>query len=150
EEIPFRKPAGTVRVVVIGDSFTFGQGCSKADAFPDVLQTLLTRPDRPVEVVNVSNIGLGPEAYVILLRDLGLRYEPDLVVVNVYGNDVSPIQETRLLNRTIRSLSHRLHVFVFARELWKQRALRAMHAQGEFWAAVEAHTKSEAQRAALR
>src|SRR6478736_270933 len=57
-EVPPRKRPGSVRIVVIGDSFTFGQGCPDEAVFSRRLEAKLNRPDRAVEVVNVSNIGL--------------------------------------------------------------------------------------------
>jgi lysophospholipase L1-like esterase len=109
------KPAGTVRIAAIGDSFTFGQGCERGTIFPDVLETLLKASGGEAEVLNLSSPGLGPEGYSVLL-DEALRYRPDVAVVSLCANDASG-KKPSWLNGTVRELSHESRLFVLLRDL---------------------------------
>jgi lysophospholipase L1-like esterase len=110
------KPPGVTRIAVVGDSFTFGQGCERGTIFPDLLERLLTGRGEDVQVLNLSNPGVGPEGYSVLLEE-ALRYQPDTVVVSICGNDASSTRHAPWLNRAVRALSHRFRVFVLLREL---------------------------------
>ena len=80
------KPAGVRRIVVIGDSFTFGEGVDDQDTFPSQLQARL---GTGVEVINLGVHGYGHDQMLIRLREEGLRYAPDLVVLGYYADDVA-------------------------------------------------------------
>lgn len=116
EEYGMAKPAHTVRVATIGDSFTFGQGCPRGTIFPDVLETTLQAEDGKVEVLNLSRPGLGPEGDFVLLEE-ALRYRPDVVVVSFCSNDATTTEATPWLNGAVRELSHHFRLFVLGREL---------------------------------
>lgn len=78
--IPPRDPA-TARIVVIGDSFTEGQGVREEDAYPALLDRR-----RPEEVVNCGRRGYDfPELAAWFERHLAL--EPDIVVYGMLLND---------------------------------------------------------------
>jgi lysophospholipase L1-like esterase len=133
EEHPLTKEKGVIRVAVIGDSFAFGQGCERGQIFPDVLQSLLRDQGYPVEIMNVSDIGIGPEAYFVLFKEVAARYLPDVIVLNAFGNDASQVQRPPLLNRLTRSASHYSNLFTFLRFLRKDISIRM---QGDFWTEV--------------
>src|SRR5262249_13452048 len=94
--LPSPKPPGVLRVVALGDSFTQGFGVQEQQAWPRRLETLLDarRPGR-YEVVNLGVPGTNPRDYLDHLRDPGLAYDPDVVLVTVMGNDV----QDRLVQR---------------------------------------------------
>src|SRR5688572_14137294 len=95
--LPKTKPPGVVRVVALGDSFTQGYGVAEDDAYPRQLeQRLSARSDR-YEVVNLGLPGTNPRDYLGHLRDPGLRYDPDVVLVGVMANDVQDILMQRRL-----------------------------------------------------
>ena len=83
------KPAGTLRVLGLGDSFAFGWGVENEESVFKVLERSLNADGgRPVEVVNGGVPGFGTYEALQLLQTVGLRYEPDLVVLAFYeGND---------------------------------------------------------------
>jgi hypothetical protein len=89
EEFVEPKPAGRRRVLVIGDSFTFGPV-----PYPQGVVTLTEAglrtacAGRDLELLNMGLMGAGPPEYRIL-ADLGVpRFAPDLVVVAIFlGND---------------------------------------------------------------
>lgn len=74
--LPGPKPEGTIRIVVVGDSFTQGYGVAEEQAYPRRLQALLG--DRAgggrYEVVNLGVPAACPLDYVHHLRDPGLAY----------------------------------------------------------------------------
>jgi lysophospholipase L1-like esterase len=122
--LPGPKPDGTTRIVALGDSFTHGYGVEEDEAFPRVLEELLDEHDerRRYEVINLGVPGSCPLDYEANLRDVGLAYEPDLVVVSVMGNDVNDVrtlreQGTRMMLGVLHEVQHEVHD---QRPLWKR------------------------------
>ena len=90
--LPGAKPPGVIRVVAHGDSFTQGYGVEEDEAYPRLLETrLAARAGVPVQVVNLGVPGTSPRDQASHLRDPGLAYEPDLVLISVMANDVQDI-----------------------------------------------------------
>jgi hypothetical protein len=117
DEHSFAKSDGIIRIVTIGDSFTFGQGCQRGEIFPDLLEARLKSAGYRAEVINLSQVGIGPESYFVLLKDIALDYQPDIIVLNTFGNDASEIRKSSLPTRIVKSLSHYSHLFVLLRVL---------------------------------
>ncbi len=79
------------RVLVIGDSFTFGWGVNDNETYPALLQEYLeARSSAAVEVINAGfAAGYSPDTYYLYLKNEGLRLEPDAIVVGLFvGNDL--------------------------------------------------------------
>lgn len=86
--IPYEKPAGTLRVVLLGDSFVDGYTEELGDRVSEVLQRDLTADGLAVEVVPMGTGGYATDQeYMWLMRE-GLRYDPDVVVLVFHPNDV--------------------------------------------------------------
>lgn len=85
------KPDGIFRILVMGDSVSFGYGVEEAEAYPQVLEELLaeTVPDRRIEVVNLGVGGYNAYNEAKLLEGVGLSYQPDLVLVQFCINDLN-------------------------------------------------------------
>ncbi len=81
------KSPGTFRVVVLGDSMTFGYLVSKEDVFTAVLEDQLHAENLDVEVINISYSGWGTDQALEALKLDGLKYQPDLVVYHFVSND---------------------------------------------------------------
>jgi hypothetical protein len=81
------KRPGVVRVMVLGDSFTEGQGVKEADTYAAVLQRLLssTAPDR-WEVLNCGRRAADFPTLHKMFEKI-LPFEPDLVVYGMVLND---------------------------------------------------------------
>lgn len=87
-ELPVGR-SDAARVVVIGDSITFGSGVTPEERFTDQLEPLLaTRLAEPVEVLNLGVGGYDTLQEVATLEDVGLQFEPDLVLLAYCVNDV--------------------------------------------------------------
>ena len=84
------KPAGTQRVVVLGDSFTWGVGLDPEEALSKLLESDLERPPGRgrIEVVSAAIPGHNTVEESILLEEKGLSYEPDVVLVVYNLNDI--------------------------------------------------------------
>jgi len=84
------KPAGTIRVVVIGDSVVFGHGVNDPnDRVTEVLERELNkRGDQRYEVLNLSDSGVATDAECGWLEFLAMRFDPDVVVLVHVFNDV--------------------------------------------------------------
>ena len=84
-EHPYARTPGRVRLAVLGDSIVWGFGVSDGDSLVDHLERALPA----AEVVNLGVAGYGTGQELMLLREEGLRYQPDLVVlVFTIANDV--------------------------------------------------------------
>jgi len=87
-EYPLERPAGVRRIVVIGDSVTFGNGLEVGDTYPEQLEARFAGGERPVEVLNLGVGGYDIRNAVGRLELLGLAFQPDDVVVGFCINDV--------------------------------------------------------------
>ena len=85
------RPAGGMRMLVMGDSIAFGYAVEEASAFPRVLEAQLAAlvPQAGIEVVNLGVGGYNAWNEVELLRDVGISYQPDLVLVQFCINDLN-------------------------------------------------------------
>jgi len=89
----FAKSEGVLRVVALGDSFTWGDKIASSDStWPAQLEAELERrrPGRQVEVVNLGRNGFTTVNEAEMLRRVGWQFDPDLVVVQYYFNDILP------------------------------------------------------------
>jgi hypothetical protein len=90
------KPAGTGRILLLGDSFAFGWGVEQDDSFGAVLERRLAERVGPVEVVSAAVPGYSTDQHYIFLRARGLALRPDLVLVATSENDLTELSLNRL------------------------------------------------------
>lgn len=84
------KPPGTFRILMLGDSFTFGFPVRDEETFCARIEHGLRAQGYPVEVVNGGVSGYSPTLHYLSLRDQFLAFEPDLVVL---WYDLGDLQE---------------------------------------------------------
>lgn len=86
--VALKKPAGTVRIVVLGESATQGIP-SPAFAFVPQLRALLRAryPDQAIEVINTGVVAINSHVVYQIARDAA-RLSPDLFVVYLGNNEV--------------------------------------------------------------
>jgi len=84
------KPAGTIRIAVLGDSTSFGWKVDEQDAYPDVLEQVFNQFSKgpKFDVMNFALPGYNTAMERESLVAKGLPLEPDLVVLQFEGNDV--------------------------------------------------------------
>jgi lysophospholipase L1-like esterase len=90
-EIDREKPAGTVRVAVLGDSITFGLEASSDEAvWPARMQELLNAGDgRRYEVINGGVPGYDLTTSTMQLERQIADFDPDIVVVYQVSSDLT-------------------------------------------------------------
>lgn len=82
------KPAGTRRVVSLGDSFAWGASVEFEDAYPQRLERALTRRRQETwEVVSLALPGMNTVDEAAQLDQEGMAYEPDAVLLGFVLND---------------------------------------------------------------
>ncbi len=84
KEYKLNKTEGIKRIVVLGDSFTWGFGVNNDEIYTERLESILP---------NTEVINLGVTAYqlwqeIIYLKREGIKYHPDIVIVGFSLNDI--------------------------------------------------------------
>ncbi len=78
------------RIIVVGDSFTAGQGVLGEQAYPNVMENALNRDSKGTtfEVINLGVSGQSMFWILARLESLGLELAPDLIVYGLTLNDI--------------------------------------------------------------
>lgn len=84
-EYPEVSEAGRTRVLILGDSFTFGEGVSDDETYAHDLETLFEN----VTVMNLGVHGYGHDQMLLHFEKDGARYHPDLVLLGFVWDDMS-------------------------------------------------------------
>ncbi len=85
-------PAGTMRLLVLGDSFAFGWGVPATQTFPRLLAGSHAAGGDPVEPLNAGVDGYGTDNEAAWLATYGWALQPRLVLVAFFvGNDVRDV-----------------------------------------------------------
>jgi lysophospholipase L1-like esterase len=71
------------RILVLGDSFAWGYGVEESERFSQLLEGALG-----VEVINAGVSGYSTDQELLWYKNEGIKYETDLVIVVLAGNDV--------------------------------------------------------------
>ncbi len=109
-EFSFTKPPGVYRILVLGDSHTFGWGVEMEETYARRLERRLNsarRVNTRVEVINCGVPAMGTAHQILFLETEGWRYRPDAILLGFFFNDVndnaiSPLfrlEEGRLVRR---------------------------------------------------
>ncbi|MHB8155351.1 MAG: SGNH/GDSL hydrolase family protein, partial [Candidatus Omnitrophota bacterium] len=102
------------RIILLGDSLTFGWGVEEADTFADILEVELNKI-KPTEVINFGTGNYNTEQEVNLFLQKGLKYKPDKVAVFYFINDVEQTPKKNKLwflgySRLITFYWSRMHI----------------------------------------
>lgn len=100
-EIPYDKPAGVYRILVLGDSFAEALQVPLEATFAKQLEAMLSTPARPVEVINAGVGGWGTDQEAVFYAIEGFRYQPDLVLLCFFAhndvlNNYQPLEVARV------------------------------------------------------
>ena len=94
DEISYKKPAGEKRILMLGDSVTFGWGVSQGETFSDRMEYLLNElPGDRWQVINSGVNGYNTEQESAYLRIEGMRFSPDFVVLVYVSNDMDSVYD---------------------------------------------------------
>jgi len=93
KETPITKPSNTIRVVMLGDSLTFGWGVPAEDTVSEQLEVLFNNDEnkKAVEVINTGIGNTNTEMQVNRFLADEVAFSPDVVVLNYFINDAEPI-----------------------------------------------------------
>ncbi len=83
KEIPFEKPIGEFRIVVLGESNVFGEGLNYGERLTDIIEQALDK----VEVINMAVWGFGMDQSFLQLQRDGFKFNPDLVILFIPISD---------------------------------------------------------------
>lgn len=120
------KSADEFRVLLVGDSFTFGKSLTIEETLSRQLEPMLdgAQPNKSITVVNGGIGGFGPWQAHGFLVETGLAFEPDLVILQVLPSNDLPDTMIRKLAvpRACNPISSNFKMlFLFAQDDWKAR-----------------------------
>lgn len=122
-EYPLAKPAGAVRVAVLGSSITMGWNVPKERTFEDLLETRLNRgKGDTVEIWNFAVNGYSIVSLVEQLERKVLRFHLDAVIVVSHPED--PGRAVYMLARSI-SMGASLAAYPFLEDLVREAGIQA-------------------------
>lgn len=90
-----KKLEGKIRIIAVGDSFTFGPYVNNQDTYPIKLENYLKEKSIDTEVLNAGVSGYTLQDEMSYLKDKGFHLKPDLIIIGVYQNDVSDYQDSQ-------------------------------------------------------
>ncbi|MEC7641319.1 MAG: hypothetical protein VYC17_04100 [Nitrospinota bacterium] len=134
-----KKPEKVFRILVLGDSQTFGHGIERLeDTFPKLLETYLNTGSRGFrfEVLNFALPGWNTDTHVQNFFKKGLSYQPDLVLLIYYHNDIqaAPLMDCDSTDIELFSGGNYLKKFFYRFRLYqflKFRVNRGLEQAGE-------------------
>ena len=102
QEFSLEKPQDEFRILMLGDSLTFGYGVEEKDNIPSLVEKKLNdylaknSINRKILIINAGFAdGKSPDAYYLYLKKIGLDLNPDLIIVNYFlNNDISDLDDT--------------------------------------------------------
>ncbi len=91
-EYPLQKAPNTFRIIVLGDSVTFGTGVTMEETYAKRLEKILNAGSsrRRYEVLNFGIPGAETHHELLYFEKKGLGYSPDLLILGYFLNDLSP------------------------------------------------------------
>ncbi|MGB7324039.1 MAG: SGNH/GDSL hydrolase family protein, partial [Rubripirellula sp.] len=96
EDVTLEKSPGTRRIVMIGDSVTAGNGVLSNETFAYHVQADInsraSADGIKVESLNLGVTGYNSRQELAMLKEVGFRFDPNVVVLNVCLNDSDPVK----------------------------------------------------------
>ena len=112
-EYSLKKPEGIFRVLVLGDSQTFGHGIKDLkDTWVKKLEAKLQKEGRnaSIEVLNISGPGWNSDTHLYELFKNGFKFNPDLVILAYAHNDI-PFPTSVNCNSSDRKITPNINIF---------------------------------------
>lgn len=88
---PEKRVPGLHRMLVLGDSFSFGFGVER----PQIMWEILEARHPKWEIINTAVSGYGTDQELLFLEKRGLDFRPDVVVLQLHPNDLDDIAAKR-------------------------------------------------------
>jgi len=101
-EVPLEKPAGVVRIGMVGDSFVEGFTTDEEESIPYRLEARLQAAvGEGYHVLNFGSASFSPTLEYFMLRDLGGQFDLDFVVLLFHVTDVT--DDARYIDSAVRN-----------------------------------------------
>lgn len=91
--IPYSKRPGEVRVLVLGDSHTFGYEVNQSETYAAIAEQQLRKKGFDATVINAGLSGTGTGEQLIFLEQEGYKFQPDYIVLGFFENDFDDNQK---------------------------------------------------------
>jgi hypothetical protein len=111
-DFAYEKPPGVMRIVSLGDSFTIGYEVDVDRTFSAVLERELTDAGYDVDVLNAGVSGFSNAEEALYLERELLKYDPDVVVLSYFINDLTDNVRTGLFRLTDGQLEEAAETYV--------------------------------------
>jgi len=89
DEVLINRPSGSLRILLLGDSVTFGTCVARGRIYPDHLEQLLQQRYGEIDVINAGVGGYTTFNELQYYLTEGRKYEPDIVILSFCLNDVA-------------------------------------------------------------
>lgn len=87
-DFSINKTNNTFRIMLLGDSFTFGHGLNDNETIGHFLEkNLSTKLSKKIEVLNLGLPGYNSKMEIKRYFSKGIKYKPDLVILFFFSND---------------------------------------------------------------
>ena len=99
-----RKPSGTVRIICLGESSTFGFFDRDDYTYPSILQKILNEAAGigRFEVINAGIPHVDSDNILAMFKGEILSYEPDIITIYAGFNDAVYVMDASVLEKTLR------------------------------------------------
>ena len=113
-EYSYAKPPRTYRILVLGDSITFGWGVPLEKTYPKYLEQALNKnsPGIRYQVINTGIGNYSTHSEVDFLKREGLKYKPDMLILGYFINDAEIIAPSK--NYFLNKYSY-LYVYLWSK-----------------------------------
>jgi hypothetical protein len=135
-------PQKNRRILVLGDSFSFGFGIPQEQTFSTLLERSLQATDEGYEVLNLAVPGYATKDQVVTLREKGMRWDPEVIIIGYVMNDpeVEAIQQIPAYFRDPSWWQYSHVLRLFARG--KKRIDMLLKGGGDYYTYLHADRKS--------
>lgn len=96
---------GELRIVTLGDSFTYGWGVEETNSWPRILESILRQEGFRARVLNLGKPGDTPHSYARTAFRMLPKLKPDLVIAAILqGDDIAQLNKTTVSD--LQAISH--------------------------------------------
>lgn len=111
-----------LRILAVGDSFTFGPYVNNFQTYPSQLERVLNRDGLNAEVLDAGISGYTLEDEIAYIKEKGIKLDPDLIIIGVFQNDVSDYDPSQRSVFARESQKNKLIKYGFLYQIAKQSA----------------------------
>jgi len=99
-DLDFNIEKQKTRIVILGDSFTYGSGVKNPNnLYPKLLEKRLNGEGYNVEILNFGKPSLGTKEELEVLKQDALNYNPDIVIIGYVLNDFENVERENLVSQ---------------------------------------------------